>query len=71
MSMFVPQASQAVQAAWMDRLLAFYEGMLRDGVVLPASSSIGEAPEQLAISAEVYADVLSGTPFVSNLMLPD
>lgn len=49
----------------MDRLFAFYEGMLLDGQVLPASSSIGEAPEQPAISAEVYADVLSGTPIVS------
>ena len=64
--MFARQASHAGQAAWMDRLLGFYEGMLRDGQVLPASSSIGEAPEQPAISAEVYATVLSGTPVVST-----
>lgn len=44
----------------MDRLLGFYEGMLRDGQVLPASSSIGQAPEQPAISADVYTNVLSG-----------
>ncbi len=44
----------------MERLLGFYEGLLRDGQVLPASSSIGEAPEQPAISADVYTHVLSG-----------
>jgi hypothetical protein len=54
------QASQHGNTVWMDRLLGFYEGMLRDGQVLPASSSIDQAPEQPAISANVYSNVLSG-----------
>ena len=53
----------------MDRLLGFYEGMLRDGQVLPASSSIGEAPEQPAISADVYTNVLSGAQFLHSSVL--
>lgn len=53
-------AAQQEQAGWRDRLLGFYEGMLRDGQVLPASSSLDEAPEHPPISANIYTDVLTG-----------
>lgn len=44
----------------MHRLLDYYEAVMRDGQVLPASGGLGQAPAQPAISADVYSIVLSG-----------
>jgi hypothetical protein len=54
------QEAAAGEAGWMDRLLDFYEAVLVQGQVLPASGGLGQAAAQPAIPADVYSTVLAG-----------
>lgn len=40
--------------------MEFYEGVLRNGEVLPSAGGLGEGMRQPSISADVYANVLTG-----------
>lgn len=45
---------------WAERLVEFYEGVLRTGEVLPSEGGLGEGMRQPSISADVYANILTG-----------
>ncbi len=53
----------------MDGLLDFFEGVMRDGEVLPATNGLGAAPSQPTVAAEVYCTVLLGLlPYFCTLL---
>ena len=51
---------QSRGGAWADRLVEFYEGVLRNGEVLPTSGGLAQGMRQPSLSADVYANILTG-----------
>lgn len=45
---------------WAERLVEFYEGVLRTGEVLRSEGGLAEGMRQPTISADVYANILTG-----------
>ena len=48
------------ERGWAGRLVEFYEGVLRNGEVLPPSGGLAQGMRQPSISADVYANILAG-----------
>ena len=53
---------------WVERLLDYYEGVLREGRALPAGGGLGEAAaiSPGGIPSDVYATVLTGAAGVDG-----
>ncbi len=58
------------EGGWASRLVEFYEGVLRSGEVLPPSGGLAQGMRQPSISADVYANILTGGVRPCHLFFP-